>query len=67
MIVVIRGRHRHQGEMSTCSSQKREGCVVLFFPFDRGYFYPTGFLLLGKVFNEATGEALRLGNPRGSV
>ncbi|PRQ36130.1 hypothetical protein RchiOBHm_Chr4g0388031 [Rosa chinensis] len=48
-------------------TSKREGCVVLFFPFDRSYFCPTGFLLLGKVFNEATREAPRLGNTRGSV
>ena len=63
----------HQGEAQTSGgdvymfTSKREGCVVLFFPFDRGYFCPTGFLLLGKVFNEATREAPRLGNTRGSV
>ena len=63
----------HQGEVQTSGGDvymfvsNREGCVVLFFPFDRGYFCPTGFLLLGKVFNEATREAPRLGNTRGSV
>ncbi|PRQ55327.1 hypothetical protein RchiOBHm_Chr1g0323361 [Rosa chinensis] len=43
--------------MSTCSISKSEGRVVLFLSFDQGYFYPTGFLLPGKVFNEATDEA----------
>ncbi len=53
--------------MSTCSTSKSEGRVVLFLSFDQGYFCPTGFLLLGKVFNEATRGAPRLGNTRGSV
>ena len=55
--------------MSTCSISKSEGRVVLFLSFDQGYFCPTGFLLPGKVFNEATDEASppSLSGTRGSV
>ena len=55
--------------MSTCSISKSEGRVVLFLSFDQGYFCPTGFLLPGKVFNEATIKASSpsLSGTRGSV
>ena len=55
--------------MSTCSISKSEGRVVLFLSFDQGYFCPTGFLLHGKVFNEATIKASSpsLSGTRGNV
>ncbi|PRQ49345.1 hypothetical protein RchiOBHm_Chr2g0120871 [Rosa chinensis] len=28
MTAVVRGRYRHQGEVSKCMVSKREGCVV---------------------------------------
>ena len=67
MIAESGGDADLRGSLLSCYAKCEVVCCTLF-PFDQGYFCPTGFLLLGKVFNEATrGAPPSVDRTRGSV